>query len=256
MNNGKKEVQVIEENKTLLNGYNNHIEHYIMDGEYYDYFAFNKFMVEEIKRRYEEILFLAKLKDDSSILDIGSGGGEIIKLLRNKTYQYHPVDLSHNNLKRIKEKAEFTIYPTNSDVYLLPYKDDTFNLIIMSEVLEHLSNPARALDEVQRILNPNGKLIITVPYKELISIQLCIHCNKPTPTHSHLHSFTKESLFKLVSNSNLHPYKLTKNVNKVINRLHINYYLKGVPFIVWKCIDNLFNLIIDKPASMILVSKK
>jgi len=55
--------------------YKNHIEHYIIDGEYYDYFAFNKFMVVGINRRYQEILDLGSPKLNSLIMDIGSGGG-------------------------------------------------------------------------------------------------------------------------------------------------------------------------------------
>jgi hypothetical protein len=54
--------------------YKNHIEHYKIDGEYYDYFAFDKFMVAEINRRYQEFLNLANPKPNSAILDIGSGG--------------------------------------------------------------------------------------------------------------------------------------------------------------------------------------
>jgi len=55
--------------------YKNHIEHYKIDGEYYDYFAFDKFMVAEINRRYQEFLHLSNPKPNSAILDIGSGGG-------------------------------------------------------------------------------------------------------------------------------------------------------------------------------------
>jgi hypothetical protein len=56
--------------------YKNHIEHYKIDGEYYDYFAFSKFMNAGIKRRYEEFLHLGKPNAHSIVLDLGSGGGE------------------------------------------------------------------------------------------------------------------------------------------------------------------------------------
>ena len=127
---------------------------------------------------------------------------------------------------------------------------------MMSEIIEHLNHPLDALKEANRVLAANGKLIVSVPYKEKISYQICIHCNKPTPTHSHLHTFTGDNFKELLMKAGLNPIKFSKNVNKVLNRLHINYYLKSVPFRLWKLMDSFFNLMIDKPTSMIFVCKK
>jgi hypothetical protein len=127
---------------------------------------------------------------------------------------------------------------------------------MMSEIVEHLSHPIDALKEAKRVLGANGKLIVSVPYKEKITYQICIHCNKPTPTHSHLHTFTVDNFKELLIKAGLKPLKYSKNVNKVLNRLHINYYSKSVPFRLWKLMDSFFNLLIDKPTSMIFVCKK
>ena len=236
--------------------YKNHIEHYIIDGKYYDYFAFNKFMVVEINRRYQEILDLGSPKSNSIIMDIGSGGGGVISLLKQPDLFYLPIDLSDTNLKRIKEMSGNNTLPVNGDTYHLPFINDSVDLIIMSEVVEHLSEPLEALKEVRRIMHPEGKLVVSVPYKEEISYQICIHCNKPTPTHSHLHSFTIESFRDLLIDSGLIPVKLSKNLNKVINRLHLNYYLRSIPYRLWKSLDSFSNFLIDKPTSMIFVCHK
>ena len=235
--------------------YKNHIEHYIIDGEYYDYFAFNKFMVVEIDRRYQEILHLGSPKSNSLIMDIGSGGG-VISLIQQADSYYLPVDLSDNNLKRIKELSAENTFPVNGDTYHLPFTNDSVDLIMISEVIEHLGSPLKALKEAGRILHPDGKLIVSVPYMEKISYQICIHCNKPTPTHSHLHSFNIDTFRDLLIEAGLKPVKFSKNLNKVTNRLHINYYLRSIPFRMWKLMDSLFNFLIDKPTSMIFVCKK
>ena len=147
-------------------------------------------------------------------------------------------------------------FPINGDAYYLPFINDSIDLIMMSEVVEHLGSPLDALKEVRRILHPEGKLVVSVPYKEEISYQICIHCNKPTPTHSHLHSFTIDSFSELLIEAGLNPIKISKNLNKVINRLHINYYLRSIPYRVWKLLDSFSNFLIDKPTSMIFVCKK
>jgi SAM-dependent methyltransferase len=51
----------------------------------------------------------------------------------------------------------------NGDALRLPFPDDTFDRIIASEVLEHVSDDQVALDEVFRVLKPGGTLAATVP---------------------------------------------------------------------------------------------
>jgi SAM-dependent methyltransferase len=45
----------------------------------------------------------------------------------------------------------------------LPNQDGTVDLVVMSEVLEHLLDPDHALDEIQRVLKPGGLLVLTTP---------------------------------------------------------------------------------------------
>jgi SAM-dependent methyltransferase len=54
------------------------------------------------------------------------------------------------------------VYP-DVDMHDLPYAADTFDLVIHSDTLEHVSNPTRALEECRRVLRPNGTLCITIP---------------------------------------------------------------------------------------------
>jgi SAM-dependent methyltransferase len=49
------------------------------------------------------------------------------------------------------------------DVHALPYADASFDLVVHSDTLEHVSNPIRALAECKRVLRPRGGLCFTVP---------------------------------------------------------------------------------------------
>jgi SAM-dependent methyltransferase len=46
----------------------------------------------------------------------------------------------------------------------LPFEDEKFDTILMTEVLEHISNPNQLMSEISRLLKPEGKTIITVPF--------------------------------------------------------------------------------------------
>ncbi|MEK6873868.1 MAG: class I SAM-dependent methyltransferase [Nanoarchaeota archaeon] len=50
------------------------------------------------------------------------------------------------------------------DKYPYPFKDNTFDVVEMHHVLEHLSNPLKVIEEIWRISKPGAKVIISVPH--------------------------------------------------------------------------------------------
>jgi len=54
------------------------------------------------------------------------------------------------------------------DITTIPEPDATFDVILCSEVLEHVPDPTKALDEFARLLKPGGKLILTAPFASLV----------------------------------------------------------------------------------------
>jgi SAM-dependent methyltransferase len=61
--------------------------------------------------------------------------------------------------KKIDGRADFR----PGDIARLPYPTDSLDLVIASEVIEHLPEPERVMAEVARVLKPGGKLILTMP---------------------------------------------------------------------------------------------
>jgi SAM-dependent methyltransferase len=53
-----------------------------------------------------------------------------------------------------------------ADLLALPFRDASFDAVKATEVLEHVPDAARALDECRRVLRPGGHLIVTVPFLE------------------------------------------------------------------------------------------
>ena len=54
------------------------------------------------------------------------------------------------------------------DITAIPEPDGAFDAVLCSEVLEHLPEPTRALDEFRRLLRPGGKLVLTAPFASLV----------------------------------------------------------------------------------------
>jgi SAM-dependent methyltransferase len=65
--------------------------------------------------------------------------------------QYETADLNMNDVDH------------NIDLQELPFKDQTYNFVFASHVLEHIPNDQKAISEIRRILKPNGIAILPVP---------------------------------------------------------------------------------------------
>src|SRR5204863_1582506 len=57
-----------------------------------------------------------------------------------------------------------------SDITAIPQPDASFDAILCSEVLEHIPEPTKALDEFARLLKPGGKLVLTAPFASLVHL--------------------------------------------------------------------------------------
>ena len=94
-------------------------------------------------------------------LDIGCGPGANIEVLNTFAGKVTGVDISPKAIeysRRIHPHNEFLLANAEN----LPFADSSFDLILCSEVLEHVED-TKAIAEVLRILKPQGVLIITVP---------------------------------------------------------------------------------------------
>lgn len=89
---------------------------------------------------------------DGKVLNVGAGD-ESYEALMLKTTELTTID--------IVRKHDVSIQGT---VYKLPFKDQIFDAVIASEVIEHLSDARAAIDEMKRVLRVGGKLILTTPF--------------------------------------------------------------------------------------------
>jgi SAM-dependent methyltransferase len=71
------------------------------------------------------------------------------------------LDYSPEALRFCREKGFTRV--CNADIRVLPFADDTFDLVLATDVIEHIQDDASALNEIARVLKPGGLALITVP---------------------------------------------------------------------------------------------
>ena len=95
-----------------------------------------------------------------SYLDIGSGTGELIQLVRDKfNVSCYAVDYTDTLMQDENQKVDVV----DLNYCSLPYDDNFFDAITFTEVIEHLEDHRKILKEINRVLKKDGVLIVTTP---------------------------------------------------------------------------------------------
>lgn len=96
-----------------------------------------------------------------SVLDLGCGAGQSTNILSSK-YDVIGTDVSDLFIKKAKEmypKVKFAV----EDIECLSFDDNTFDAVVLIDVIEHIENIEKAISEVKRVLKPNGIALAVFP---------------------------------------------------------------------------------------------
>lgn len=118
------------------------------------------FLLEYIKR------LAPNLTPKSVILDAGTGEGRNLKLIAELPGNLYAVDGSDNALTKIPDTFKKRIKVQQAMLDVLPFENDTFDLIFGLDIFETLPNITEVLREFVRVLKPDGILICNIPSVE------------------------------------------------------------------------------------------
>ena len=235
-----------------------YINHYTIDAEVFDYYRDRNDKLEQVSVSLLRRSIIRQIpRNTRFLLDVGCGCAYIAKHFINSGTRVVSLDVAQANAEKALKK-----YPSDNhaavvaDVFALPFKENTFDCIVASEIIEHTVDPHAFVEALKRVLKPGGTLIISTPYKEKIEYSLCIHCNCKTPKNAHLHSFDKNNMKKLYAKATMNIDTVTLVGNKFLlySRMVLLFEILGCR--VWKLIDNIFNKLVPKAQHFIIVSKK
>ena len=112
----------------------------------------------EAIRLYELTCVIDSVPPDGRLLEIGAGTGWQAKELQNKGYDVSAIDLLTSNLR------DNRIWPVvDYDGKMIPFEDNTFDIVFSSNVLEHVLHVHEFQVEIHRVLRPGGMAIHVLP---------------------------------------------------------------------------------------------
>jgi len=117
---------------------------------------------------YESIAdeICCKLKDGDSLLDVGCGHGFLLFEIqkRNKEIKLTGIDISESVIKKTRKRSKILGYENTtflvSEPAKFPFNDNVFTHAVSTFSFHLWSEPVLMLDEIYRVLKPNGEFII------------------------------------------------------------------------------------------------
>lgn len=105
--------------------------------------------------------------NSGEVLDIGCGPGILTQELLNRKHKVFSTDLSFKMIKNAKEISKLSPFPSNAhfavnDASTLCFSDSTFNAVLCIGVMYYVLDYNYVLDEIKRILKPDGIAIIQI----------------------------------------------------------------------------------------------
>lgn len=187
-----------------------------------------------------ELLRVNHMKTSSKLLDLGSGDGSFVQVCKEHGFDAFGLDGSKDGINFENDK--------------LAFDKETFDVVTLVSVIEHINNPSNILKEIFRVLKKGGILIIITP-----NFRYAYRNFYDDPTH--LRPYTDKSIGSLMK---LYEFKTLKVVPMLVNKplffwnipfsFYIssilpfkNHHLKNFPFL---------NFLKGKSTSMISVSEK
>lgn len=164
-------------------------------------------------------------KRQTRILDIGCGVGTISFYLASKGHYVTGIDLSESAIKMAKKNAKVLHLENNLEFLLVDFPKnsikDKFQVVLISEVLEHLNDDKKAIKLAYGLLEKGGTVIASCPSSNapLYKLGLLDNFDKEV---GHLRRYTLKKLIELFKTSGFNVIESVKTEGFIRNFLYTN----------------------------------
>lgn len=148
---------------------------------------------------------IGKKNNPKNILDVGCASGWFLSELafRYPKTKHVGVDAYKKAIDYGKKRYK-NLKLICADAHSLPFPKESFDVIICTEVLEHVENPQKVLKEIKRVLSKDGVAIVEMDSGNLLFRAIWYwwtHLRRGVWRDSHIHTFNKKILEDMIKKS-------------------------------------------------------
>lgn len=117
-------------------------------------------------RRIAELVKLAAPRAGERVLEVGCGAGHVLQ--RFEGTERTGMDLSQTMLERARRRLPKGVRLMQGSADSLPFASSSFDIVLCTEVLEHVQDPRRVIAELVRVAGPRGRVVVSIPNELMI----------------------------------------------------------------------------------------
>jgi 2-polyprenyl-3-methyl-5-hydroxy-6-metoxy-1,4-benzoquinol methylase len=108
---------------------------------------------------------LRQIRSGERILDVGCGRGCLGEEMRSRGNVVHGIELDPEAAAMAKQRLDLVVCADATVVDQLPVevRAGQYDTLVLADVLEHMANPQRFLDQVTPLLRPSGRIVVSLP---------------------------------------------------------------------------------------------
>jgi SAM-dependent methyltransferase len=144
------------------------------------------------------------------LFEVGAGACECLLAAREIGFETFGIDVIERHVTRARDKFGLSVEAHD----FIEYETERrYDMVIMGDVLEHVSDPVRAVEKAHELLEDDGALWISTPNFESAFSLVADHDDPMRRQQYHLNYFSRDSLFKLLTQKGLVPvdYRISKH---------------------------------------------
>jgi 2-polyprenyl-3-methyl-5-hydroxy-6-metoxy-1,4-benzoquinol methylase len=188
--------------------------------------------------RFEILKSIIISENPSMVLDVGCGSGYLSYILKqeNPNIYVHGFDISDEALRQASTLDKK--YKLDINKKVIPEDANNYDMVICSEVLEHLVDIRNCLCEIRRVLKNTGKLVITVPNFSFWKFRIDSLLGRipyVVTDERHLQTFNVKSLTEIMDKSGFDILRLEGIRTRFQSLLNISVSLFSETLIVKAC---------------------
>jgi len=149
----------------------------------------------------DHIAFITKAAGDRGVdvLDVGCGSGTLLGLLKQRGFRVNGLDFSAEAAAIAKAENDVNVAVGSLEEAHFPA--ESFDVVTLFHVMEHVTNPRLVLAEVSRVLKPNGVAILQVPNIESWQFKIFGSRWYGLDIPRHVIDYSRNSMLKLLADS-------------------------------------------------------
>jgi 2-polyprenyl-3-methyl-5-hydroxy-6-metoxy-1,4-benzoquinol methylase len=148
----------------------------------------------QVVRKYtllKKLQLISKFFKTGNLLDIGCGTGEFLNVFKEAKWSTVGIEPDEQTRKNASQKYSLNIYP---EAYLQELKNESFEIITMWHVLEHVPLLNERIEDLKKLIKPNGIIIIAVPNSNSLDAEIYKEHWAAYDVPRHLYHFTPQTL--------------------------------------------------------------